>query len=103
MAKELDELANKVVDFAKGKAEQDREVALQEMSSAERNSLVIGFIVALVLVVTCVFSVFTIAKPMQALTRAMRELANGNFSVLLPGPVGLLKGYRESARRARGR
>jgi methyl-accepting chemotaxis protein len=85
VAKELEELANKVVDFAKGRAEEDRAIAVQEMSSAERNSLVIGATVALVLVMTCVFSVFTIAKPMQALTRAMRELANGNFSVILPG------------------
>jgi methyl-accepting chemotaxis protein len=85
MAKELEELANKVVDFAKGRAEEDRAVAIQEMSSAERNSMVIGFSVAFVLVVTCVFSIFTIARPMQALTRAMLELANGNFSVVLPG------------------
>jgi methyl-accepting chemotaxis protein len=85
IARELEDLANKVVDFAKGKAEEDRAIAVQEMSSAEHNSLAIGAAVALVLVATCVFSVFTIAKPMQALTRAMRELANGNFSVVLPG------------------
>ena len=85
IARELEELANKVVDFAKGRAEEDRALAVQEMSSAERNSMMIGFTVALVLVVTCVFSVFTIARPMQALTQAMRELANGNFSVVLPG------------------
>jgi methyl-accepting chemotaxis protein len=85
IARELEDLANKVVDFAKGRAEEDRAIAVQEMSSAEHNSLAIGAAVALVLVATCVFSVFTIAKPMQALTRAMRELANGNFSVVLPG------------------
>ena len=85
VAKELEDLANKVVDFAKGRAEEDRVLAVQEMSSAERNSLAIGAAVALVLIATCVFSVFTIARPMQALTRAMRELANGNFSVVLPG------------------
>ncbi len=85
MARELEDLANKVVDFAKSRAEEDRAVAIQEMSSAEHTSLAIGVVVALVLIVTCVFSVFTIAKPMQALTRAMRELANGNFSVVLPG------------------
>jgi len=85
MAKELDELANKVVDFAKHRAEEETAEAQQAMSSAERNSLVIGVVVALVLIATCIFSIFTIARPLQALTRSMRELANGNFDVVLPG------------------
>jgi methyl-accepting chemotaxis protein len=55
------------------------------MSIAERNSLVIGLTVALILIGACVFSVFTIARPMAALTRSMRELADGNFAVVLPG------------------
>ena len=85
IARELDELSGKVVEFAKQRGEEETAAAQQEMSSAERNALVIGAAVALVLIVTCVFSIFTIAKPIQALTRAMRELANGNFSVVLPG------------------
>jgi methyl-accepting chemotaxis protein len=85
MAKELDELSNKVVDFAKHRAEEERAAAQQAMSSAERNSLVIGAVVALVLIATCIFSIFTIARPLQSLTRSMRELANGNFDVVLPG------------------
>jgi methyl-accepting chemotaxis protein len=55
------------------------------MSSAEHNSLVIGLTAALVLIGACVLSIFLIARPIQSLTRAMRELANGNFSVVLPG------------------
>src|SRR5437016_3499609 len=39
MARELDELANKVVEFAKHKVEEETAIAQQEMSSAERNSL----------------------------------------------------------------
>ena len=57
----------------------------EEMSSAERNSLMFGIAAALVMIGACVFSVFVIARPIQSLTRAMRELANGNFSVVLPG------------------
>src|SRR5437016_10275574 len=43
-----------------------------------------GIAAALVMIGACVFSVFVIARPIQSLTRAMRELANGNFSVVLP-------------------
>jgi len=46
---------------------------------------VIGFLAALLLVGVCIFSVVAIGRPMQALTRAMLELANGNFAVVLPG------------------
>jgi methyl-accepting chemotaxis protein len=85
IARELEELANKVVEFAKHRADEEIAVAQQEMSSAERNSLVIGVVVALILIATCIFSIFTIARPLQSLTRSMRELANGNFVVVLPG------------------
>jgi methyl-accepting chemotaxis protein len=37
------------------------------------------------LIGTCVFSIFTIARPMSALSGSMRELADGNFAVVLPG------------------
>jgi methyl-accepting chemotaxis protein len=84
-AKELEELANKVLEFAKQRVEDDSAAALQEMSSSERNSMVVGVAVALLLIGTCVFSIFTISKPISALTKSMLELADGNFSVVLPG------------------
>src|SRR5215475_14058285 len=84
-ARELEELANKVVEQVKQRVEEETANAQQEMSSAERNSMAIGIAVALVLIATCIFSIFTIARPIQSLTRSMRELANGNFSVVLPG------------------
>ncbi len=84
-AAELDGLANKVVEFAKHRVEEESAVAVQEMSAAERNSLVIGVAVALLLIGTCVFSIFTIARPIAALTKSMLELADGNFAVVLPG------------------
>ena len=85
MATELEALINKIVDFAKHKVEEEIAAAGQEMSSAERTALVIGLAVALLLIATCVFSVFTIARPMSALSGSMQELANGNFAVVLPG------------------
>ncbi|MCP3468311.1 methyl-accepting chemotaxis protein [Bradyrhizobium sp. CCGUVB23] len=85
LAVELGALADKIVEFAKQRAEQARTMSRQEMSSAERNSLVIGAAVTFLLIGACVFSVVTIARPLQALTAAMRELAGGNFSVVLPG------------------
>jgi len=82
---ELDSLISKVVDFAKHRAEEENAAVLQELSSSERNALVIGIAAALVLIGACVFSVFTIARPMRALSASMEELAGGNFGVVLPG------------------
>jgi methyl-accepting chemotaxis protein len=85
LAAELESLANKVVDYAKHRADEESAAAAQEMSSAERTSLSIGVAAALLLIGTCVFSIFTIARPMSALSGSMRELADGNFAVVLPG------------------
>jgi methyl-accepting chemotaxis protein len=85
IATELETLNNAVVEFAKHRVQQESAAATQEMNFAERNSLVIGLAVALILIGACVFSVFTIARPMAALTSAMAELADGNFAVVLPG------------------
>ena len=46
-------------------------------------ALGIGTIV--LLIVTSIFSFFTIARPMRALSVSMEELAGGNFAVVLPG------------------
>jgi methyl-accepting chemotaxis protein len=85
IAAAIEVLANKVVDYAKHRVEEENAAAVQEMSSAERNSLIVGVAAALLLIGTCVFSIFTIAWPMSALSASMQELANGNFAVVLPG------------------
>jgi methyl-accepting chemotaxis protein len=85
MATEMEALANKTVDFAKHRVEEENANAVQQMSSAERISLAIGISAGLLLIGTCVFSIFTIARPMRALSVSMQELANGNFGVVLPG------------------
>jgi methyl-accepting chemotaxis protein len=85
LVEELEAVAGKVVEFAHHRVEQENAAAAQEMVSAERNSIVVGVAAALLLIATCVFSIFTIARPMTALSGAMRQLADGNFAVALPG------------------
>jgi methyl-accepting chemotaxis protein len=85
IAAELDSLISKVVDFAKHRAEEENAAVLQELSSSERSAVIIGIVAAVLLIGACVFSVFTIARPMRALSVSMEELAGGNFAVALPG------------------
>ncbi|GMO32123.1 methyl-accepting chemotaxis protein [Bradyrhizobium sp. TM233] len=82
---EISELANQITDFAKQRSSEARAEAEAEAASVARTSLVTGVLVALVLIGTCIFSVFSIARPMRALTVAMEKLAGGDFSVVLPG------------------
>lgn len=85
MSAELDKLADAIVNMAKEKTEQQTIAAANEAAVAERNSLILGGVVALMLIGTCLFSVFTIGRPMSALSKSMEELAEGNFGVMLPG------------------
>jgi methyl-accepting chemotaxis protein len=82
---EIEALANKIVDYGKARADEERTAAEAEAASVERTSLFAGIAIALLLIGTCVFSVFTIARPMRALSVSMEELAGGNFAVVLPG------------------
>ena len=82
---EIEALANKIAEYAKGRSEEGRTAAVAEAASVERTSLTAGIAVGLLLIATCVFSVFTIARPMRALSVSMEELADGNFAVVLPG------------------
>src|SRR4051812_9976615 len=82
---EISELTNTITDFAKQKAVETRAEAEAEAASVARTSLIVGVLVALVLIGACIFSVFSIARPMRALTLAMDKLAGGDFSVVLPG------------------
>jgi len=85
IAAELEALTSKASEFAAHRAVEESAAATHEMSVAERNSLLIAALVAVLLIGTSLFSVFTIARPMKALTAAMLELADGNFAIVLPG------------------
>ncbi|WP_404558470.1 methyl-accepting chemotaxis protein [Bradyrhizobium niftali] len=82
---EISELTNQIIDFAKQRSAEARAEAEAEAASVARTSFVTGVLVALVLIGACIFSVFSIARPMRALTAAMEKLAGGDFSVVLPG------------------
>ena len=85
IAAELERVAGEIFDFAEHRAETEVASAAQQMASAEHMSMGIGVGVALLLIGTWLFSVVTIARPMQALSGAMNELAEGHFGVVLPG------------------
>ncbi|MBX9648201.1 MAG: HAMP domain-containing protein [Xanthobacteraceae bacterium] len=82
---EIEALGNKITESAKEHSNAARADARAEAANVERTSLIAGIAVALLLIGTCVFSVFTIARPMRALSESMEELAGGNFAVVLPG------------------
>src|SRR5450756_346680 len=82
---ELETVASKITEFAKQQSEKARAAANEESASVERMSMMAGIAVGLLLIGTCVFSIFTIARPMRALSTSMEELAGGNFAVVLPG------------------
>jgi methyl-accepting chemotaxis protein len=84
-AAQLEAGANAIVEGAKKVMAEQISAAAQQSASSERTSLGIGLLAALLLVATSVVSVFAIARPMRELSRAMQELAEGNFGVKLPG------------------
>jgi methyl-accepting chemotaxis protein len=85
IAAELEPLANEIADFAKHSVKEQAAQAAMEMAAVERESVAIGIGTMLLLIVTSIFSFFTIARPMRALSVSMEELAGGNFAVVLPG------------------
>jgi methyl-accepting chemotaxis protein len=82
---EIAELADEITNFAKLKSAEARTAAETAAASVARTSFIAGVLVALVLIGACVFSIFSIARPMRALTVAMEKLAGGDFAVVLPG------------------
>ena len=82
---ELEPIANQIAEFAKHNVEEEAAQGAQEMATAEWESLAIGLGTILLLIGTSIFSFFTIARPMRALSVSMDELAGGNFAVVLPG------------------
>jgi len=82
---EISTLTDQITTFAKQRSVDARAEAEAEAASVARTSFITGVLVALLLIGACIFSVFSIARPMRALTAAMEKLADGDFSVVLPG------------------
>ncbi len=85
IAAELDPLVNQIGEFAKHGVEEQSAQAASQMATAEWESMALGIGTILLLIGTSIFSLFTIARPMRALSVSMEELAGGNFAVVLPG------------------
>jgi methyl-accepting chemotaxis protein len=82
---ELEPIANQIAEFAKHNVEEQAAQGAGDMAAAEWEALALGIGTILLLIVTSIFSFFTIARPMRALSVSMEELAGGNFAVVLPG------------------
>jgi methyl-accepting chemotaxis protein len=82
---ELEPIANQIGEFAKHAVEEQAAQSASEMATAEWESMALGTGTILLLIGTSIFSFFTIARPMRALSVSMDELAGGNFAVVLPG------------------
>jgi methyl-accepting chemotaxis protein len=85
MAAEIEKLAGIAVETARNQMKMENETLISTMAFFEHlNQLLAGLVIAL-LIATAVFMFFTVIKPLRALTGGMRELASGNFDVVLPG------------------
>ncbi len=85
LAQQMEDISAKMIELAR---EQVRVQNATFTSTIERVELInemLAGLVALVLIATAVFMFFTVIKPLRALTGGMRELAAGNFDVVLPG------------------
>jgi methyl-accepting chemotaxis protein len=81
----LEETAVAITDFSDKKSVELAAETAAEAASVETRSLVVDLIAGLVLITTAVLSVFLIARPVQRLSGAMQQLADGDFGVVLPG------------------
>ncbi|NVN85211.1 MAG: HAMP domain-containing protein [Rhodopseudomonas sp.] len=85
LSNEMEAMANKIEEVGKEISHKSVDSAAALSASVEWTSLMIGAVTALLLIATCIFSVFAIARPIRALSNSMLELAEGNFAVVLPG------------------
>ncbi|MBR1179902.1 HAMP domain-containing protein [Bradyrhizobium sp. KB893862 SZCCT0404] len=85
IAAQLDTITTEIADFARHRSDEELAAAAQEMSASERLGIVVGICAMLILIGSWLMSFFTIARPIRALTMAMDKLADGDFSVVLPG------------------
>ena len=85
IAAQLDGLIGQIADYANLRSEEKNAAAAAQMKSSERLAILVGALAMIVLVGSWLMSFVTIARPIRALTVAMDKLADGDFSVVLPG------------------
>jgi hypothetical protein len=75
-AAKAEEVIDAAVAFAKEPAHQSTELAAQSMASAERISIGVGILVVILLIISAVFGVMTIGKPLRKTAGVLVELTN---------------------------
>jgi methyl-accepting chemotaxis protein len=84
-AEEIENVTNKIVEFAKDSNLKARAAAQAEAVWVEKLSMMTGAGVALLLIGSSVLLIFMIARPIRTLAGAMGELAAGNYDVVVQG------------------
>jgi methyl-accepting chemotaxis protein len=85
IAGEIDKLVHQAVSVALGYLDMRRANLAALMERAAWMGPAVGSAVVLVLVGSVVFTMLNIARPIAAMTAAMKHLASGQFDVVLPG------------------
>ena len=85
LAQQMDETAAKVIESAREQVREQNAIFTSTIQRVELINEMLAGLVALVLIGTAIFMFVTVIKPLRALTGGMRELAAGNFDVVLPG------------------
>jgi methyl-accepting chemotaxis protein len=85
LAAEIDKSVQEGIATANKFADMRRMELTEKIEAAGWIGLAIGVSVILVLIGSVVFSIFGIARPIAAMTKAMEKLGAGDFEVVLPG------------------
>ncbi|MGV3633531.1 MAG: methyl-accepting chemotaxis protein [Pseudorhodoplanes sp.] len=85
LAQQMEDISAKMIEVARQELRDENETFNSTIQRVELINEMLAGLVALVLIFTAVFMFFTVIKPLRALTGGMRELAAGNFDVVLPG------------------
>lgn len=85
MTREMIELSDKAADSARDLATKNIEMAESQLASAGYLSVGVGSIVILLLIGSSIFGAVSIARPLANLVPALKQLAEGDFNVTIPG------------------
>ncbi|MGL9622445.1 methyl-accepting chemotaxis protein [Bradyrhizobium sp. U531] len=81
----IDEVTDKIVEFASARAEADKADVISVITSSGRTSALVGGAAILVLIGAGLMSVFAVSRPIASMVAAMKELAGGILSVSITG------------------
>jgi methyl-accepting chemotaxis protein len=85
IATELERLSMVSVDTAQEAAKKETETFNRALQRSEFLNVTLAGIVIALLLGAALLLLFTVIRPLRSLTGGMRELASGNFDVVLPG------------------